>query len=62
MKSHRALALIMVLCMSVNFVGCSMEEAKEKARNMNFPKEKMEIEEPIPTFIECRETGETGWW
>lgn len=40
----------------------SMEEAKEKARNMNFPKEEMEIEEPIPTFVECRETGETGWW
>ena len=40
----------------------SMEEAKEKTRNMNFPKEEMEIEEPIPTFIECSETGETSWW
>ena len=40
----------------------SMEEAKEKARNMDFPKEEMEIEEPIPTFVECSETGETSWW
>ena len=40
----------------------SMEEAKEKSRNMSFPKEKMEIEEPVPTFIECSETGETGYW
>jgi hypothetical protein len=40
----------------------SMEEAKQKVREVVFPKEEMDIEEAVPTFIKCEETGETDWW